>query len=97
MQIFFKKFILALFGIGFLLSFQATINSDFYHKKSAIADFAQNEESSEEENCQLENWQFLNFRQDNLKALKIFLQLKTKNDNTLPKNFSAVPNSPPKV
>ena len=94
---FLKNTILALVGIGFLWSFQASATSDPHHEKSAIVDAMQDEESPEKENCELENWKFLNHAAIDFKALKLSLKIARDEDNIVLTDFSSLPISPPDV
>jgi hypothetical protein len=88
----FKKIILSLIAIGLLCSFQIS-TSDFHHEKSAIFDAAQDEESPENENCELEK--FFTHPSEIISTFRISFYLPQNNDLTLPQNFSDVPTSPP--
>jgi len=88
----FKKIILSLIAIGLLCSFQISA-SDFYQEKSAIFDAAQDEESPENENCELEK--FFTHSSKIISTYRFSLYFPQSNDLTLPQNFFDVPTSPP--
>ncbi len=90
-----KKIILTLVGISLLCSFQASASSDFYQETSAILDTSSDAESSENENCELENFKFFNSEANGFRILKISLRLENKDNSSLQKNFTEVPTSPP--
>jgi len=89
----FKKIILTLIGVGLLLGFQATVNSDAYYEKLTIADSIEDEKSSE--NCELEDLKFFNYAQKNLTFLKATSDFAINQIAMLQKNFLEVPTSPP--
>jgi hypothetical protein len=88
----FRKIILSLIAIGLLLSFQIS-TSDFHHEQLAIFDVTQDEESSENENCELEK--FFTHPSEIISAFRIYSYLSQNNDLALPKNLSDIPTSPP--
>lgn len=90
-----RKIILTLIGVGLLWSFQISVASDFYHEKSVIVDAMQDKESSEKENCELEDEKFFNHEAASLKLSRIFLQIETKDDSFTLAYSPSVPTSPP--
>jgi len=88
----FKKIILSLIAIGLLLSFQIS-TSDFHHEQSAIFDAAQDEESQENENCELEK--FFTHPSSIFAASRISVYLSLNNDLTVQQNLFDIPTSPP--
>ncbi len=90
-----KNTILTLIALGLLFGFQAYATSDFTHEKSAIIDFASGEESSEKENCELENWKFFGHEEINLRIIKAALRLEIQQEAIPPQIFATVPTSPP--
>ena len=88
----FKKIILSLIAIGLLLSFQIS-TSDFHHEQSAIFDAAQDEESQENENCEIEK--FFTNPSSIFSSSRISLSLTQNNDLIIPQNLFDVPTSPP--
>lgn len=90
-----KKLILTLIGFSLLLSFQASIASAAYYENSAISDAASDSESSEKENCELEDLKFFNYASLNFFAFKFSSKFAINPDSSLQKNFLEVPTSPP--
>jgi hypothetical protein len=88
----FKKIILSLIAIGLLWSFQIS-PSDLYHEKSAIFDAAQDEESPENENCELEK--FFTHSSKIISTSRLSSYFPQNNDLNLLQNFFEVPTSPP--
>lgn len=88
----FKKIILSLIAIGLLLSFQIS-TSDFHHEQSAIFDAAQDEESPENENCELEK--LFTRPSEIISTFRISFYLPQNNDLILSQNLFDVPTSPP--
>lgn len=93
---FFKKLILILVALGLLSSLQPFATTNFDAKKIEITDSSQGEKHSEEENCELENWNFLN-KSTNLEIIKTAANFKQNNQGSFLDHFATVPTSPPKA
>lgn len=91
----FRNIILTLISIGLLWNFQISATSNSSHENSAIVDALQDEESSEKENCELENWKFLNQNSTDFKILKLSLAMALNEDDAILKYSSSVPTTPP--
>ena len=90
----FKKIILSLIAIGLLWSFQIS-TSDLHREKSSIFDAAQDGESPENENCELEK--FFTHPAEIISTFRLSFHLPQNNELSLPQNFFDVPTSPPNV
>ena len=86
-----RQIILAIIAFALLWNFQSS--AGFYQDNSAIFDAAQDEEPSEMEDDELEK--FVNHEFKTLLISKLSLQVAKRDDPSLPKNFLAVPTSPP--
>lgn len=90
-----KKLIFTFIGFALLLSFHASTASASYYENSAIYDAASDLESSENENCELEDSKFLNHFSLNFFSFKFSSKFAINSDSSLQKNFLEVPTSPP--
>ncbi len=90
-----KKIIFTLVAIGLLWGFQSSATSDFLFEKPEILDVSSDQNNSEEENCELENLNFLNHDSLNFRIMKVSLHPKNQDQTALQKNFYEVPTSPP--
>ena len=94
---FLKKLILTLVALGLLSSLQAFAATNFDEKKIEITDLSQDEKPLEEENCELENWNFLSYQPIDFKIFKTTISAKHSNDVSFAAYLSSVPTSPPEA
>jgi hypothetical protein len=92
-----KKIILTLIGIGLLLGFQATTNSNFHYENFTIADIAEDGETSEKENHELKDWKFFDYTSQNFTTPKTSSRFIISKFSTSAQNILEVPTSPPNV
>ena len=90
-----KNTILTLVTLGLLWGFHSAISANFALEKAEIFDAAEGEESPEKENCEIENWKFLNHAAIDFKIFRNRPQLKIQDETRAPQNIAAVPTSPP--
>ncbi|MDX2082544.1 MAG: hypothetical protein SFV53_00960 [Rickettsiales bacterium] len=86
---------LLLITFGLLFGLQNAFYDNSSIGKSSAEIIADDQNNSENENCELEDWQFFDNNIVNFQILKISLNPESKNTKVFLENFPSVPTSPP--